>query len=41
MNKTDRYDGISVKVVDITGKHHYVTQEEFMKRTALIETGKK
>lgn len=38
MNKTDKNNGTSVKVVDITGKLcDYVTLEEFMKRTEYIE----
>ena len=40
MNKTDKNDGIPVKVVDITGKlKDYVTLDEFMKRTAYMEDG--
>ena len=40
MNKIDKNNGTPIKVVDITGKlDQYVTLEEFMKRTALIETG--
>ena len=38
MNKTGKTNGTPVKVVDITG-YEYVTLEEFMKRTALIEDG--
>ena len=40
MNKIDKNNGTPIKVVDITGKlDQDVTLEEFMKRTALIETG--
>lgn len=40
MNKTCKYDGIPVKVEDITGKlGDYVTLEEFMKRTAFVDEG--
>ncbi len=38
MNKTGKTNGTPVKVVEITG-YDYVTLEEFMKRTALIEDG--
>ena len=40
MNKTDKNNGTHVKVVDITGKLcDFITLKEFMKRTALIDTG--
>ena len=40
MNKTDKNNGTPVKVVDITGKLcDFITLKEFMKRTALIDTG--